>query len=203
MEPLAGLACDCGLSVNEVILLLREGAVRGAARRQHQKERRINISSIAASTGISRAETSRILRQSYSGADQIDDRHLSPTSRVLKAWHCDPKFQTAKRGPAELKLFGRGLSFESLVRQYGRGIPVRAIFDELTRIGAIEVSTSQRISPKISVAVDRRIKPQMIKLFSSGAADLLSLVSQAPRLRVSESPKGRSARRRNLRRGAD
>jgi Family of unknown function (DUF6502) len=203
MEPLAGFACDCGLSVNEVILLLREGAVRSAARRQCQGGRRINISGIAATTGISRAEASRTLRQSYSAAGRMGDRHLSPTNRILKAWHCDPKFLTAKQEPAELKLFGRGLTFESLASKYGRGLPVRAIFDELTRIGAIELRASKGIVPKISVAVDRRITPQMIEVFSSGVADLLSVVSRAPHRGVKKSLTVRSPRRRNLRRGVD
>ena len=200
MEPLAGFACDCGLSANETILLLREGAVRSAARRQYQSRRRVSISGIAAMTGISRAEASRILRQDYPAAAQIRDRTLSPANRILKAWHSDARFLTAERAPAELKLFGRGLTFESLVNQYGRGIPVRAILDELTRIGAIELRASQGIYPRTSVAVDQRITPQMIKVFGSGAADLFSPVSRATGLTMGKRPKENSDRRRNLRR---
>jgi hypothetical protein len=199
MEPLAGFACDCGLSVNEVILLLEEGAVRNAARRQYQKKRRINVSGIAAVTGVSRAKASLILTQDNSVVAQLHDRYLSPANRILEAWHCDPAFLTAEREPAELKLFGRrGLSFEALVIQYGRGIPVRAILDELTSMGAIEVRVSQGIHAKRSVAVDRRITPQMIRVLSGGLADLLSAVSQGTQPGRYKMPEKCKATRRNF-----
>jgi hypothetical protein len=199
MEPLAGFACDCGLSVNEVVLLLEEGAVRNAAHRQHQKKRRINVSGIAAVTGVSRAKASLILTQDNSGVARLHDRYLSPANRILEAWHCDPRFLTAQREPAELKLFGRrGLTFESLVIQYGRGIPVRAILDELTSMGAIEVRVSQGIQAKTLVAVDRRITPQMIRALSGGLTDLLSAVSQGTQPRRNKRPEKREATRRNF-----
>jgi hypothetical protein len=200
MEPLAGFARDCGLSVNEVILLLQEGAVRSAARQQYQKERRTNISGIAAMTGISRAKASRILREDCSAAAELHDRYLSPINRILKAWYSDPKYLTAEREPAELKLYGRGLTFESLVNQYGRGLPVRAILDELTRIDAIDLRASQGIHPRTSVAVDRRITAQMFRVLGRGAVDLFFAVSQETRPGVSKTPKMHSDRRRNFRR---
>jgi Family of unknown function (DUF6502) len=199
MEPLAGFACDCGLSVNEVILLLEEGAVRNAARRQYQKKRRVNVSGIAALTGVSRAKASLILTQDNSDVAQIHDRYLSPANRVLEAWHGDPRFLTAQREPAELKLFGRrGLTFESLVIRYGRGIPVRAILDELTSMGAIEVRVSQGIRAKASVAVDRRITPRMIRALSSGLADLLSAAARGTQPTRNKRPEKRKASRRNF-----
>jgi hypothetical protein len=211
LEPLSSLAFDCGLSISEVNSILREAAVRGAARRQLENEKRINISGIAAATGVSRGEISRILRDGYAVPEFIDDRHQNPANRILTAWHRDPRFLTSNRVPAALKLYGRGSTFESLVKQYGRGIPTRAVFDQLTRIGAIELRASQQVSPKMSVAVDRRISPQMITAYGGWATDLLSTkllnvtksdasTSKSPKLRAKKSPKYHSKRRRNFRR---
>jgi Family of unknown function (DUF6502) len=211
LEPLSGLAFDCGLSISEVNSILREAAVRGAARRQLEDEKRINISGIAAATGVSRAEISRILRDGWAAPELIDDRHQNLANKILRAWHRDPRFLTSNRLPAALKLYGRGPTFEFLVRQYGRGLPTRAVFDQLTRIGAIELSASQQVSPKMSVAVDRRITPQMIKAYGSWATDLLSTkllnatksdasTSKSPKLRAKKSSKYDSKRRRNFRR---
>jgi hypothetical protein len=210
-EPLSRLAFDCGLSVNELNSMLRETAVRSAAGRQLEDERRINISGIAATTGISRGEISRILKNGQIATDRVGNGRQNPINRILAAWHNDTKFLTANRHPAELDLYGRGSTFESLVRRHGRGIPVRAIFDELTRIGAVKLSASQKISPKMSVAVDRRITPGVIEAFGFWATDLLSArlqkikssdapVSKTARHRVMASAQGRSKRRRNLRR---
>jgi hypothetical protein len=200
LEPLAGFAIDSGLSVSEVNLLLRVAAVRSAARRQYENGQHKNISGIAAMTGVSRAEVSRILRDDFIAADQMSDRHLNPANKILRAWHRDQRFLTAKGRPAELKLYGRGVTFESLVNQYGRGIPVRAIFDELTCSGAIEQRSPQRIYPKMSVLVDRRITPKMMGQLSPGAADIGPAASKALRPRVMKTPGERAARRRNLRR---
>jgi hypothetical protein len=200
LKPLAGFAIDCGLSVSEVNLLLREAAVRNAAQRQYQNGQRVNISGIAAMTGISRGEISRILRQAFLTVDQIKDRYLSPTNTVLKAWHSDPKFLTTKRQPSELKLFGRGRTFESLVNKYGRGIPVRAILDELIRLDVVEMRDSHSIYPIMPVAVDRRITPRMIDALCDGATDRFRVVSRASRLRATKILTKRSETRRNFRR---
>jgi hypothetical protein len=211
LEPLARLAFDCGFSVNELHSMLREAAVRSAAEWQLQSERRINISGIAATTGISRGQISRILKYHEIGSDKASNGRQSPIGRILAGWHSDTRFLSANQLPAELDLYGRGFTFESLVRRYGRGIPVRAIFDELTRIGAVELTASRKILPKTSVAVNRRITPEVIEAFGSWATDLLSAklrntkssyapVSKVARLRVTMSADGRSKRRRNFRR---
>jgi hypothetical protein len=210
-EPISRFACDCGLSVNELHSMLREAAVRSAAGRQLEDERRINISGIAATTGISRGEISRILKNGEIAADQISNVRQNPISRILAAWHSDTRFLTANHLPAELDLYGRGFTFESLVRRHGRGIPVRAIFDELMRIGAVKLTVSQKILPKTSVAVSRRITPEVIEAFGGWATDLLSadsrntkssyaLASKTARLKETISAERRSKRRRNFRR---
>jgi hypothetical protein len=211
LEPLSHFAFDCGLSVNELNSILREAAVRSAAGRQIEDDRRVNISGIAATTGISRGEISQILKNGGTATDQIGDRRQNSINRILAAWHRDPRFLTANRLPAKLNLYGRGFTFESLVRRHGRGIPVRAIFDELTRIGAVELTASQKIYPKMSVAVDRRITREVIEAFGSWATDLLlarlrnvkspeAPTSRAAGSRVTISAEGRSKRRRNFRR---
>lgn len=211
LEPLSRLAFDCGFSVNELHSMLREAAVRSAAGRQLEDERRINISGIAATTGISRGEISRILKYGEIATDKVSNGRQNPINRILAAWHSDTRFLTANQLPAELDLYGRGVTFESLVRRHGRGIPVRAIFDELTRIGAVELTASQKIFPKTTVAVNRRITPEVIEAFGGWATGLLSAelrnaksayapASKTARHRVTISGEGRSKRRRNFRR---
>jgi hypothetical protein len=211
LEPLSRLAFDCGFSVNELHSMLREAAVRSAVGQQLEDERRVNISGIAATTGISRGEISRVLKYGEIATDKVSNGRQNPINRILAAWHSDTRFLTANKLPAELDLYGRGFTFESLVRRHGGGIPVRAIFDELTRIDAVELTASQKIFPKTSVAVNRRITPEVIEAFGGWATDLLSAslrnakssyapVSKTARLRVTISAEGRSKRRRNFRR---
>jgi hypothetical protein len=154
-------------------LILRTSAVKSAAARQLENSDRVNISGIAAITGISRGEVSRILDASRSLTVGAIQGRLSITSRILSAWHYDPGYLTTDRRPRDLKIFGGGPTFESLVRTYGQGIPVRAILDELKRVGAIQLLTSsQKIRPKMFLAINPRITHKKIRDLDATTDDL-------------------------------
>jgi hypothetical protein len=178
LEPLVGFVLDSGLSTQDLRAILREAAVRSVASRQLEVARRVNISGIAASTGIPRAEISRILKSSPDSSRQITDRQQQSTNRILAVWHQDPKFTAPNGKPADLKIYGRGATFDALVRNHGRGIPTRAMLDELTRAGAAEVLSSQLVRVKTSVAVDRGVTPRAIRSFGERANELLSTMLQ-------------------------
>ncbi len=178
LQPLTGFVLDSGLSVQDLRSMLREAAVRSFAARHLEVARRVNISGIAASTGIPRAEISRILKSNGSSSRQPADRQQQSTNRILAVWHQDPKFTTANGKPADLKIYGRGATFDALVRAHGRGIPTRAMLDELTRGGAAEVLSSRLIRARTSVVVDRGVTPQAIQAFGERATDLLSTMLQ-------------------------
>jgi hypothetical protein len=178
LEPLVGFVLDSGLSTQELRWVLREAAVRSVAAKQLEATRRINISGIAASTGISRADISRILRSSTPSSPRLADRQQQSTNRILAVWHEDPKFTTLEGKPADLKIYGRGVTFDSLVRGHGRGIPTRAMLDELTRVGAAEVLSSRLVRAKTSVAVDRGVNVRAVRAFGERATELLSTMLQ-------------------------
>jgi hypothetical protein len=187
LEPLSDLVIDAGLSAGDMCLLVREAAVKSVAKKQLQISQRANISGIAATTGIPRAEVSRILKQKPVQTNRPNDRRLQSTSRILARWHDEPKFTGPNGQPAVLRLYGRGITFESLVNLYGRGIPARAILDELLRSRAVEILPGQRVRAKASLAVHFGLSPQIVKFFGNRASELLStMVSQ---VRESETPR--------------
>ncbi len=173
-ESLAGFVIDAGLSANELHAILRQAIVRSIANRQLDLSHRINISGIAATTGIPRAEISRILKSRRERPGQLSDRQQKSTNQILAAWHEEPKFTNANGQPADLELYGRGATFESLVKTYGRGIPTRALLDELVRARAVEVLPSQKIRAKTSLAIDRGINTQAIKALGDRTTELVS-----------------------------
>lgn len=183
LEPLAGFVFDSGLSIREFHAILRTAAVRSVAARQLEISRRINISGISASTGISRAEISRILRSEPRSPEKSSDNPQQSTSKILSVWQHDPKFTTPNGLPADLKIYGRGATFESLVRLYGKGIPTRAMLDELTRTRAVELrprarGAAQIIRLKAGVAVERGVTPQVVKAFGDRVSELMATMLQ-------------------------
>ncbi len=177
-EPLIDFVTDTGLSTTDLYSILRHAAVRSVASRQLEVSRRVNISGIAATTGIPRAEISRILKSSGKGSEKLIDSRQQSTNRILAAWHEEPKFTTSDGEPADLKIYGRGPTFDQLVKRYGRGIPTRAVLDELVRAHAVVLLPSQMIRAKVSLAVHSGISPHMIRTFGDRTAELIdTLVS--------------------------
>ena len=157
--------------------IFREAAVRGAVGQQ-QRTGRINISGIAASTGMSRAEISRIIKSTAAAPDLDAGHRPQSTQKVLAAWQQNPKFTNLSGQPADLKLYGRGATFEMLVKNHGGGIPPRAMLDELTRTGAVAVTSSQRVQLRSAVAVELGVTPQVMTAFGDRATELLSTLLQ-------------------------
>lgn len=187
LEPLTAFVIDAGLSAGDMCMLLREAAVKGVAKRQFEISGRINISGIAATTGIPRADISRILKQKNTQDNRPSDHRLQSTNRILAAWHEEPKYTNVNGEPAILKIYGRGATFESLVRSYGRGIPPRAVLDELLRSEVVDVLPDQRVRARASLCVHRGLSPQVIKAFADRASDLLS--TMLSNIRAPEAPR--------------
>lgn len=159
--------------------MLRSAAVQSAAVRQLAKSHRINVSGIAAITGIPRGEVSRILNSSGSLTSRATQARQNISSKILSAWHYDQEFSTGTRRPRDLKIFGPGRTFEALVRKHGQGIPIRAILDELESVRAIQLlDLSQKIRAKISLAINPLVTFRRIKEFDAALDDFfLSLLN--------------------------
>lgn len=171
LEPLAGFMLETGLSVHEFEQIFRIAAVRSAADRQQQSRGRLSISGIAALTGIPRAEISRILKKKAREPSPDLQRHAA--NRILSVWHEDPKYADTNGAPAILSIFGVSPSFDSLVRAHGRGIPTRAMLDELVRTGSLEILAAKRVRVKSLVAVSHGVGPLAVRAFGETAAELM------------------------------
>lgn len=174
--PLSEFAVLMGLSVADIEMVLRESVVRAAAKLQMEKSNRLNVSGIAASTGLSRTIVSRTLKSSKRVRLSSINRSQF-TNRVLGAWHRDPKYVDQNGAPATIDVFGRGSTFESLVRRHGGGLPVRAILDELIRVGAIEMSSNQQVKARSSIAIARGFDNAMIESIGNRVSELLSTMT--------------------------
>jgi len=174
LDPLAGFVLETGLSVQEAQALLRSAAVHSAAKRQSETQTRISISGIAAATGIPRAEISRILRAPARAPIALSERRHQATNRILAAWHDDPKFAKANGQPATLKVYGEGASFDALVKAYGRGLPTRAMLDELVRTQAVTLVSAQKVRLKALSKAPGGVNAQSVKEFGERAEQVLA-----------------------------
>jgi hypothetical protein len=176
LEPLVDLMFDTGITVQEFGRLVRDRAVRSAAVRVVRESGRVSNSRVAIMTGLARTEVARILETPEPPVDSHIGQH--PARRVLAAWHENREFLNAKGNPAVLPIFGARKSFEQLVAQYGGASPVRAMLDQLTEIGAVEILAAQRVKVRSRVPLFR----------------VMTMTEEAPSRASRKLPKGKRAR---------
>src|SRR5712671_4172856 len=81
VDPLVGLMFDAGVTVREFSQIMRESAVRTAARRVAKETGRNSKSRVAIITGLPRSEVSRILSSNDVSPNKLLGEH--PARRVL------------------------------------------------------------------------------------------------------------------------
>ena len=171
--PLANFAIQNGIGVREFQGMWRVAAVTEAARCQRVQNFRVNVARISASTGIPRSEISQILKSKNS--KELVSRLAKPHSinRILTEWISNPAFTTKRGRPLELKIFGSGPTFESLVQANGGGLPVRAVLDELVRLGSAEITKAEKIKLLSSVPSNSTYSVREMRQLAEQTAQIL------------------------------
>jgi hypothetical protein len=175
VDPLVDLMFDAGVTVREFSQIVRERAVRTAARRVCKESGRDSKSRVAIITGLPRSEVARILESDDASPTRRLGEH--PARKVLAAWFDNPRFLAANGEPAVLPIFGKRRSFEQLVSMHSAGIPVRAMLDELTRIDAVERLEDQRVRAKSRIPILTGMTTGAIAVIGERTRDLLDTLT--------------------------
>ena len=147
LRPLARLFLRYGRGYREYSELSKSAFVSVASKDYGVHGRPTNVSRIAAMTGMTRKEISRVREKIECGDAAVTERR-TPIQEVIDAWQANEEFLDEKGRPAVLPLTGERGSFQSLLRQYAGDIPAGAMRKELQRVGAAElVGESLRFCP--------------------------------------------------------
>ncbi len=184
VDPLIDLMFDAGVTVHDFSQIVRERAVRSAAERVSKESGRDSKSRVAIITGLPRSEVARILESDDVSPTKRLGQH--PARKVLAAWFDNPRFLAANGDPAVLPIFGKRRSFEQLVSMHSRGIPVRAMLDELTQIDAVERLEDQRVRAKSRIPVLTGLTAGAIAVIGERTRDLLDTLTN--NLRTTSKP---------------
>src|SRR6266850_2717190 len=184
IDPLVDLLFDAGVTVREFNHIARERAVRMADRRVLKELGRSSNSRVAIITGLPRSEIARILKSDDVSVSRRLGQH--PARKLLSAWFDDPRFLTASGDPAILPIFGKRRSFERLVATHSRGIPVRAMLDQLTQIDALDRLEDQRVKVKSRIPLFTGMTCSSIEAIGERTRDLLDTLTN--NLRHTSSP---------------
>jgi len=139
LQSLARLFLRFGRGYREFSELSKAAFVVVAAEDYGVHGRPTNVSRIAAMTGLTRKEVSRIRKRIDECRAAVTDRG-TPLQEVISAWRSCDEFLGESGEPAILPLTGKRGSFRSLVRQFAGDIPEGAMRKELQRIGAVDIA---------------------------------------------------------------
>jgi hypothetical protein len=151
---IATLLIGSGYAYGRMSKLAREAFVEAAASVLRSEHRKVNIARIAASTGLTRLEVSKIVRRS----NRMPIRERVAWSRpanVAAGWIADKDFINSKKRPRPLLFKGGQYDFAALVKRYSGDIPVRAMLVEMRRLGMVSQDAQgviRLIRPAIKVS---------------------------------------------------
>jgi hypothetical protein len=145
-----------------------------------------SVSRASILSGLSRKEVQRLL-QAPALEDVGTGERRNRAARVLTAWLRDADFIDPQGDPRPLELEGeRG--FAALVKRHSGDMPVRALLDELLRVGAVERLPDGRVALLSRGYVPRQGASEMVDMLGTDVADLIATIDhnlhqtdQAPR----------------------
>jgi hypothetical protein len=170
LKPLVRILLHRGISAPEFTEIVRRTYVSVADAEFSLDNRKQTTSRIAVLTGLNQLEVAR-LRDIHLGTEEGPRKFYNRAARVVSGWVNDPRF--APHGvAADLPLDGAD-GFATLVGDYSGGMPVRAVLDELKRVGCVretEAGLHLCAEAYIPVAGDE----EQLQLMGVAASDLLN-----------------------------
>ena len=138
-------------------------------------KKQATISRIAILTGLTRKEVQALLDMPVQSADRYGDEY-NRASRVISGWLRDPDFGDGRGHPLPLRMGGKRQSFSALVKRYSGDIPVRAMLDELVRVGAVKQLKDGRIGVAVRGYIPQKGADQKLAVLGQDTADLIATI---------------------------
>lgn len=133
-----------------------------------------SVSRASILTGLTRKDVQRIVAKPLDATSGVGERY-NRAARVLTAWARDKDFLDSKGSPSPLEIEG-DCGFAALVKRHGGDVPVRAVLDELVRVGAVKQRKDHRIEAVSRAYVPQRSVVDKLGILGSDVADLISTI---------------------------
>ncbi len=176
LRPVARLFLRFGRGYREYSELSKTAFVSVASKDYGVHGRPTNVSRIAAMTGLTRKEISRIRARIDRGEAAVIER-VTPVREVIAAWCTDEEFLDASGAPAALPISGDRGSFRALIRRYAGDIPEGAMKKELQRISAVECD-GESLTLQAHRLEDQEAEDAMVSQLRAGPYPLLAAIAR-------------------------
>ena len=137
--------------------------------------RKQSKSRVSIITGLSRKEVLRVKR--FPAQDDLGAlERYNRAARVIAGWVRDRRFGDESGQPADLPFEGGTVCFRDLVKMYSGDAPVRAVLDELMRVGVVERTPDGRIHLLERSFIPKTGEIDKIGILGVDAADLIGTI---------------------------
>jgi hypothetical protein len=134
-----------------------------------------SISRASILTGLTRKDVQRLV----SGPEPVrapPSEAANRATRVLTGWVRDPHYQDNSGHPLPLTVQDGEQNFAELVRRYSGDMPVRAVLDELLRVGAVARREDQRLELVTRAYVPKSSEVAKLAILGADVADLIATI---------------------------
>ena len=175
LKPLVRILLRNGVAAKSVYELVKHIYVQVAKEDFEIDGKKASISRVAILTGLTRKEVQAILALPERQQGHYDEGY-NRAARVITGWLRDADFGDGKGHPAPLPMSGKRTSFTALVKRYSGDIPVRALFDELVRVGAVKRLKDGRVGLVSRGYVPQRGLEEKLAILGNDTADLIATI---------------------------
>lgn len=133
-----------------------------------------SISRTSILSGLTRKDVQRLLTDPDERAT-AEGAKYNRAARVLTGWVRDAEFADAAAEPRPLDVDGEH-GFAGLVRRYSGDMPVRAVLDELLRVGAVHRRADGRIELRTRAYVPAHGDDEKLNILGNDVADLIATI---------------------------
>jgi hypothetical protein len=142
LRPLVRVTLRHGLAYGSFAEIARKAYVEEGLDLLRRDGRRPTISAVAAMSGLTRKEASRLASEDVVDGDATsNDQRYNRAVRVITAWALDPRFVGDDGEPRVLPPDG-DISFATLVREYSGDVTPTAMLATLESSGTVRVAES-------------------------------------------------------------
>ena len=138
LRPLVRILLNHGVPFNTFQEIARWVYVEVAEKHFALPDRKQTDSRVSILTGLTRKDVARI-RKVEKPDDRAEALSYNRAARVVSAWVRDYPMEGTVSGVSPLPVEGDEGSLSALIRRYSGDMPVRAVIDELLRVGAIRI----------------------------------------------------------------
>lgn len=175
LQPLIRILLRNGIPFGTFADLAKYVYVKVAMEEFGLPNRKQTASRVSIITGLTRKEVSRIQGLSEIENEETIERY-NRAARVVSGWVRDSRFLDSSGQPAVLPVEGNGVSFSELVRHFSGDMPVRAVLDELDRVGVIDRLPDGRIRLLTRAYIPAKSDDDKLGILGTDVRDLICTI---------------------------